>query len=408
LHGKSPLVGPPNNKKPERTPTLQMTPIYFDHNATTRVDDAVMEAMLPYFQQEFGNPSSRHAYGIVARRAINKAREQVAAAVGVQPTQVIFTSGGSEANNLFIRGTADVLKPANIFISAIEHPCILQPTLELSRRTSERWTMQRLAVDNLGQINVTAAEKAMAQQKPDLVSVMLANNETGVIQDITHIAEIARSHDAWIHTDAVQGLGKIPVDFTSLKVHAMTLSAHKIYGPKGAAALIVDKRLLLKPLIYGGGHENGMRSGTENVPAIVGFGVACELAKTREAETAKHVQKLREHLEQGLIEMGAEIFGLGATRIPNTCYFALPDIEGDTLVVRLDKAGFAVASGAACSSVNPGQSHVLEAMGIAPMLARCAVRVSLGRSNTLAEVDDFLKATRQIVEALRQMNGITF
>jgi cysteine desulfurase len=395
-------------KKPEETATLQMTPIYFDHNATTRVDDAVMEAMLPYFQKEFGNPSSRHAYGIVARRAINKAREQVAAAVGVQPAQVIFTSGGSEANNLFIRGTADSLKPANIFISAIEHPCILQPTLELARRASERWIMQRLGVDNFGQVDIAAADNAMAQQKPDLVSVMLANNETGVIQDVAHIAEIARSHGAWMHTDAVQGLGKIPVDFTSLKVHAMTLSAHKIYGPKGAAALIVDKRLLLKPLIYGGGHENGMRSGTENVPAIVGFGVACELAKSREVEIADHVHKLRDHLEQGLIEMGAEIFGRGAGRIPNTCYFALPDIEGDTLVVRLDKAGFAVASGAACSSVEPGQSHVLEAMDVAPMLARCAVRVSLGRNNTLAQVDDFLKATRHIAEALRQINGITF
>ena len=385
-----------------------MNPVYFDHNATTRVDDAVMEAMLPYFQQEFGNPSSRHAYGIAARRAINKAREQVAAAVGVQPVQVIFTSGGSEANNLFIRGAADSLKPANIFISAIEHPCILQPTLELARRTSEQWTVQRLAVNNLGQVDIAAADNAMAKLKPELVSVMLANNETGVIQDVVHIAEMARSHDAWMHTDAVQGLGKIPVDFTSLKVHAMTLSAHKIYGPKGAAALIVDKRLLLKPLIYGGGHENGMRSGTENVPAIVGFGVACELAKSREAKTAAHVYKLREHLEQGLIEMDAEIFGSRADRIPNTCYFALPDIEGDTLVVRLDKANFAVASGAACSSVNPGQSHVLEAMGVEPMLARCAVRVSLGQSNTLAQVDDFLKAARHIAEELRQMNGITF
>lgn len=385
-----------------------MNPVYFDHNATTRVDDAVMAAMLPYCQQEFGNPSSRHAYGTVARRAINKAREQVAAAVGVQPVQVIFTSGGSEANNLFIRGAADSQKPGNIAISAIEHPCILQPTLELARRTSETWTMQRLAVDGQGRVDIKAAENTMAKQSPNLVSVMLANNETGVIQDVAYIAEIARSHDAWMHTDAVQGLGKIPVNFSSLKVHAMTLSGHKIYGPKGAAALIVDKRLLLKPLIFGGGHENGMRSGTENVPAIVGFGVACELAKLREAETAKHVQQLREHLEQGLIEMGAEIFGRDAARIPNTCYFAIPDVEGDTLVVRLDKAGFAVASGAACSSVNPGQSHVLDAMHVSPMLARCAVRVSLGRSNTVAEVDEFLKATRQIVEALRQMNGITF
>jgi cysteine desulfurase len=385
-----------------------MNPVYFDHNATTRVDDAVMEAMLPYIQQEFGNPSSRHAYGTVARRAINKAREQVAAAIGVQPVQVIFTSGGSEANNLFIRGAADSLKPGNIFISAIEHPCILQPTLELARRTSETWAMQRLAVDSQGRVDIKAAENTMAKQSPDLVSVMLANNETGVIQDVAYLAEIARSHNAWIHTDAVQGMGKIPVNFSSLKVHAMTLSAHKIYGPKGAAALIVDKRLLLKPLIFGGGHENGMRSGTENVPAIVGFGVACELAKLREAETAEHVQLLREHLEQGLLEMGAEIFGQNAARIPNTCYFAIPDVEGDTLVVRLDKAGFAVASGAACSSVNPGQSHVLEAMDVSPMLARCAVRVSLGRSNTLAEVDEFLKATRHTVESLRQLDGLTF
>lgn len=384
-----------------------MTLAYFDHNATTPVDDAVLEAMLPYLKQEFGNASSRHAYGITARRAIDKAREQVAAAVGVQLAQVIFTSGGSEANNLFIRGAADNLKPANIFISAIEHPCVLRPTQELARRTSERWAMQKLVVDSLGKIDVTAASVAMAEQKPDLVSVMLANNETGVIQDVAAIAEIARSHKAWMHTDAVQGLGKIPFDFAALKVHAMTLSSHKVYGPKGAAALIVDKRLLLKPLIYGGGHENGMRSGTENVPAIVGFGVACELAKARTEATAKHVNQLRDHLEVGLLAMGATIFGLGAVRIPNTCYFALPDIEGDTLVVRLDKAGFAVASGAACSSVNPGQSHVLEAMGVNPMLARCAVRVSLGSNNTLSEVENFLVQTKRIVTELKGMNSVT-
>ncbi|MDH5479391.1 MAG: cysteine desulfurase [Nitrosomonas sp.] len=384
-----------------------MTPVYFDHNATTRVDDAVMEAMLPYFQQEYGNASSRHALGITARRAIDKARTQVAAAVGVQPTQVIFTSGGSEANNLFIRGAADNLKPSNILISAIEHPCVLKPTQELARRVSERWTMHRLTVNQQGQIDLNAANKTITEQKPALVSVMLANNETGVIQDVTAIAEMARSENAYIHTDAIQGLGKIPVDFTALKVHAMTLSAHKIYGPKGAAALIVDKRLLLKPLIYGGGHENGLRSGTENVPAIVGFGKACELAKSRTNETAAHVSALRDHLEHGLIDMGATIFGAEVARIPNTCYFALPDIEGDTLVVKLDKIGFAVASGAACSSVNPGQSHVLEAMQINPMLARCAVRISLGRSNTMTQIENFLQETKIIVEALRRMSGIS-
>ena len=385
-----------------------MEPIYFDHNATTRVDDAVLEAMLPHFQQEFGNASSRHGYGIVARRAIDKARKQVAEAVGVQPVQVVFTSGGSEANNLFVRGAVDSLKPGNLFISAIEHPCVLKPAQAIARRGCDPWPLQQLAVNADGQADVAAAEAAMQTNKPGLVSVMLANNETGVIQDIAAIVELARSHGAYVHTDAIQGLGKIPVNFAALKVHAMTLSAHKIYGPKGAAALIVDKRLLLKPLIYGGGHENGLRSGTENVPAIVGFGVACELAVARLAETAQHVAKLRDRLETGLTGMGAAIFGGQAARIPNTCYFALPDIEGDTLVVKLDKAGFAVAAGAACSSVNPGQSHVLAAMQIDPMLARCAVRVSLGRDNTLQQVDDFLRATQRIVAELRQINSLSF
>ncbi|MBA3754898.1 MAG: cysteine desulfurase [Nitrosomonas sp.] len=384
-----------------------MEHVYFDHNATTRLDDAVLEAMLPYFQREFGNASSRHAYGMVARRAIDTARKQVANSVGVQPVQVIFTSGGSEANNLFIRGAADSLKPGNLFISAIEHPCVLKPAQALTRRSCDQWTMHQLTINPSGQIDLDAANAAMRTNKPELVSVMLANNETGVIQDVAGIAELARSHGAYMHTDAIQGLGKIPVDFAALKVHAMTLSAHKIYGPKGAAALIVDKRLLLKPLIYGGGHENGLRSGTENVPAIVGFGVACELAKIRTTETAQKVSPLRDHLEKELIAMGAVIFGAAAARIPNTCYFALPDIEGDTLVVKLDKAGFAVAAGAACSSVNPGQSHVLAAMQVDPMLARCAVRVSLGGSNTMAQVEDFLQAIKHITEELRRISSLS-
>ena len=382
--------------------------VYFDHNATTRLDAAVLNAMLPYFQQQFGNASSRHGYGIAARRAIEKARKQVAEAVGVQPVQVIFTSGGSEANNLFVRGAVDSLKPGNLFISAIEHPCVLKPAQAIARRGCDAWLLRQLAVNADGQADIAAAGAAMQANKPGVVSVMLANNETGVIQDVAAIAELARPHGAYVHTDAIQGLGKIPLDFTALKVHAMTLSAHKIYGPKGAAALIVDKRLLLKPLIYGGGHEHGLRSGTENVPAIVGFGVACELAVARLAETARHTTRLRAQLETGLTGMGAVIFGGNAARIPNTCYFALPDIEGDTLVVKLDKAGFAVAAGAACSSVNPGQSHVLAAMGVDPLLARCAVRVSLGRDNTGEQVDDFLRAAQRIVAELRQTSSISF
>ncbi len=380
---------------------------YFDHNATTRLDDAVLEAMLPYLQQNFGNASSRHSYGITARRAIDKARKQVADAVGVQPVQVIFTSGGSEANNLFIRGAADSLKPANILISAIEHPCVLKPALALSKRITDPWNINMFPTNTSGQVDLEAAEKLLQRDKPALVSVMLVNNETGVIQDVSSIADMARAQGAIMHTDAVQGFGKIPVDFSMLKVHAMTLSAHKIYGPKGAAALIVDKRLMLRPLIYGGGHENGLRSGTENVAAIVGLGAACELAQSRLDETTKHILPLQEHLEKGLLAMGAVIFGAEVPRVTNTCYFALPDIEGDTLVVKLDKAGFAVAAGAACSSVNPGQSHVLAAMQVDPMLARCAVRVSLGRSNTLAQVEDFLQTVQRIAAELRHMSSIT-
>jgi cysteine desulfurase len=381
---------------------------YFDHNATTAVDEAVLDAMLPYFRTKFGNPSSRHFRGVEARRAVNQAREQVADSVGVQPAQVVFTSGGSEANNLFIQGAAGYLKPARIIVSAVEHPCVMRAAQELARDTNAKWDLRRLAVDNLGRVNLADFDNAVMERQVGLVSVMLANNETGVIQDVAAISEKARACGAWMHTDAVQAFGKIPVDFASLNVHAMTLSAHKIYGPKGAAALIIDKRLLLKPLIYGGGHENGLRSGTENVPAIVGFGVASGLVRSRVAENATRVAAMRARLEQGLVEMGAVIFGLSAPRLFNTCYFALPGIEGDTLVVRLDKAGFAVASGAACSSVNPGQSHVLEAMGVESMLARCAVRVSLGSGNTLVQVENFLKALSGVVEELKRMSMVTF
>jgi cysteine desulfurase len=383
-----------------------VTYAYFDHNATTAVDDAVLDAMLPYFQKDYGNPSSRHGPGLAARQAVNQAREQVAASVGVQPAQVIFTSGGSEANNLFIQGAAGYLKPTQIVVSSVEHPCVMRSAQALARNSHGSWNLRQLAVDKLGRVDLADVDNAMLEQQSGLVSVMLANNETGVIQDVAAIAGKARTHGAWVHTDAVQAFGKIPVDFASLNVHAMTLSGHKIHGPKGAAALIMDKRLLLKPLIYGGGHENGLRSGTENVPAIVGLGVACSLVKIRMAERTARISAMRAQLEQGLMGMGAVIFGLGASRLPNTCYFALPGIEGDTLVVRLDKAGFAVASGAACSSVNPGRSHVLEAMGVDSALTRCAVRVSLGNENSPLQVENFLRALSRIAEELTRMNTV--
>ena len=383
-----------------------MEKIYFDHNATTSVDDEVLEVMMPYFQNKFGNPSSGHSFGIAGRQAINQARKQVADSIGVQPSQVVFTSGGSEANNLFIQGAAGHLKTSQIIVSAIEHPCILRPAKELAQNTNEKRGLRQFMVDKSGRVIMSDVDKALSEYPPDIVSVMLANNETGVIQDVATIAEKSRKLDALVHTDAIQAFGKIPVSFSSLNVHAMTLSSHKIYGPKGAAALIMDKELILRPQIFGGGQENGLRSGTENVPAIVGFGKACELSNIRMEKTTTHVTKLRAHLEKRLVEMNAIIFGMHTARLPNTCYFALADIEGETLVTRLERAGFAIASGAACSSATPGKSHVLDAMGVDPILARCAVRISLGSSNTLEQVNEFLKALTIIVKELKRISSI--
>ena len=381
-------------------------PVYFDHNATTPADPAVVEAMLPYLSTQFGNASSRHEYGRAARRAIDEARNRVATALGAHATEVVFTSGGSEANNLLIKGAAACLKPGLLAVSAIEHPCVIKPAEQLARRG---WTLTKLAVDTAGRIDVDDYAAVMAH-KPRIVSLMLANNETGTIQDIEALAGRARAAGAWFHTDAVQAVGKLPVDFRRLNaagVHALTLSGHKIGGPKGAAALIVDKRVELEPLIAGGGHERGLRSGTENVAAIVGLGVACQLATERRAALAAHLGQLRGKLERGLLGLGATLFGQAADRLSNTVYFAFAGIDGETLVGRLDRAGYAVASGAACSSANPEPSHVLRAMGVAPDLARGAVRVSLGRGNTEGQIEGFLGTLQVTVGRLQQLTAMT-
>jgi cysteine desulfurase len=379
-----------------------MEHVYFDHNATTPVDERVLEAMLPYLRGSYGNASSRHESGTLARRAIDAAREQVAALVNVQPAQVIFVSGGTEANNLFIKGAAGYLKPAQVAVSAIEHPCVAKPAQELAR---QGWTLRKIAANRDGQVSLADAEKAL-EEPTGIVSVMLANNETGVIQDVAAVAEMARAAKAWMHTDAVQALGKIPVDFGSLGVHAMTVSGHKIYGPKGAGALVVDKRLELKPIIHGGGHEQGLRSGTENVPAIVGFGAACALAEKRMGELTPRLKSMRARLEQALETMGAAVFGERAPRIPNTTYFAFKGILGETLVIELDKAGYEVAPGAACSSANPEPSATLLAMGIEPELALGAVRFSLGAASKPAQVEGFLKALQAAVGRLKGMTAM--
>jgi cysteine desulfurase len=386
------------------------TPVYLDHNATTPVDARVLEAMLPYFSGRYGNASSRHEYGRAARRAVDAARQQVAAAVGAHPDEIVFASGGSEANNLFLKGAAAAARETGtLAISAIEHPSVRNVARQLAR---QGWRLVEVPADDAGRLGSLDAA-ALPERKPLLCSIMLANNETGVLQDVARLADQVRQANAGgvFHTDAVQVLGKASLDFRVLNqagVHALTVSAHKIYGPKGAAALILDKRLEISPLVAGGGQERGLRSGTENVAAIVGFGAACELAALRLEHLSARLRQLQARLETGLAAMGATLFGADAARLPNTSYFAFADLDGETLVGRLDRAGFALASGAACSSANPEPSHVLLAMGVSAELARGAVRVSLGAETTDEHIEQFLftlEATRSSLKNLTALQS---
>lgn len=375
-------------------------PVYLDFNASAPLDPRVLAAMLPFLTEQYGNASSRHEYGRAARDAIDRARQAVAAAFGAHATEVIFTSGGTEANNLLIKGAAANLAPGRLAVSAIEHPCVLEPTRQLQR---QGWHLDSLPVDAAGRLDLAVARSVLAQG-PALVSVMLANNETGVLQPVAEVAAEARAAGAIMHSDVVQAAGRIAVDFRALNragVQAMTLSAHKIGGPKGAGALILDKRLDLQALLAGGGHERGLRSGTENVAAIVGFGKACELLSER---LAKNLQQrhLRDRLEAALVALGATIFGQGAERLANTTYFAFDHLDGETLVGKLDRAGYAVASGSACSSAQPEPSHVLSAMGVAPELARGAVRLSVGPETSSTEIDGFVSALGATLKELEQ------
>ncbi|MES2502634.1 MAG: cysteine desulfurase family protein [Pseudomonadota bacterium] len=379
-----------------------MSHVFFDHNSTTALRPEVLEAMLPFMVEQHGNATSRHAFGRTARAAVERAREQVADAINAHPTQVVFTASGTEANNFAIYGIASSLSHGQILTSAVEHPCVSRPALAMQSRG---WQARSINVDmncNLDRyhlLNLLAAPT-------NLVSVMLANNETGAIQDLAEIAGLAKQYKAFVHTDAVQGLGKIAVDFVDLNVNAMTLSSHKIGGPLGAGALVFDKRLDIQPLLHGGGQEKGLRSGTENVAAIVGFGLACELAVKNLAAFATHTQQLRDLCEAGLTKLGAIFFGQQAKRIPNTSFFAFENIEGETLVMALDRKGFAVASGSACSSDSSEPSHVLLAMGIEPDVARGAIRVSFGLSNTIEQVQQFLKVLEQELARLRNLTAI--
>ena len=365
--------------------------IYFDHNATTPIDDRVLEAMLPFLKSFYGNPSSLYRHGRIVRSAIDAAREQVAALVDVQSSQVIFTSGGTESNNLAL---ATLPPQGRLAISAIEHPSITENAQCLKSLGAK---LNIIPVDANGLITQAAID-TIIKDKPDLVSIMLANNETGVIQDLASHAKKLRANDIPVHTDAVQALGKIPVSFRQLGVHLMSLSSHKIYGPKGCGALVFEKGVEIKPVFLGGGQEQALRAGTENVAAIVGFGKAAELAKVELAQRAEQLLALRELLEEGLTTIpGLSIFARQANRLPNTVQFGIPEIDGEMLLMKLDQKGFAVSSGSACASGGSIPSPVLIAMGVEASLAKSAIRISLGVANTPAEIFEFINQLKTLV-----------
>jgi len=365
---------------------------YLDHNATTPMDGRVLEAMLPFLGRFYGNPSALYRSGRIARTAIDVAREQVAALVDAAPAQIIFTAGGTEANNLALSGFPP---PSPIAISSIEHPSVTEPALRLQAQGHK---LSLIPVNAEGVVSRTALEETIAS-KPKWVSIMLANNETGVIQDIGQIAAHLSEHGIFMHTDAVQGLGKIPVSFRNLGVHMMSLSSHKIYGPKGCGALVVDKDVKVKPMLLGGGQERRARAGTENVAAIVGFGKASELAQAELADRTAHLLGLRQLLEGYLKSIkGLVIFSAHSPRLPNTVQFGIEGFDGEMLLMQLDQKGIEVSSGSACASNGGHPSPVLTAMKTDPNLAKSALRISLGQTNTEADIIKFVQILKNLIK----------
>lgn len=372
-------------------------PVYLDHNASSPMHAGVIDAMLPFINNPVGNPSSLHAYGRMARSAVESARAQVAELLACDPAAVIFTSGGSEANNLFLKGFFDPQSKRPVIGSRLEHPSVLEPLKQLQAAGASVLLLESKAD---GQIDLHAARACIGPADPQLLSVMLANNETGVIQPVAEIAAMVDRERCLVHSDATQAVGKLPIDLAALGVDAISFSAHKLGGPQGVGALVVERKPR-RLLISGGEQEHKRRGGTENVAGIVGLGKAAELARLEIEQRRHHMQQLRDVFEARLSQIpGSVVFGQHAPRLPNTTFFALPYYHGETLLMELDRAGFALASGSACHSAVTEPSHVLRAMGVDDQLALNAIRVSFGTGNSLRDVDGLLAKLQQLVDSL--------
>jgi cysteine desulfurase len=375
--------------------------IYLDHNATTALDPAVLERMLPFLTQHYGNPSSIHAAGQRTRQAIDDAREQVAAALACAPKELVFTSGGTEANNLALRGAwaARKAKHRRIITSAVEHPSVLDTVRALAAEGAD---VVELPVDSSGQLRLSDLESALTDETA-LVSLMWANNETGVRFPIEQVGELCRARGVSFHVDAVQVAGKLGINAKNLPADLLTLSGHKVYGPKGVGALWIRKGVQCWTVQTGGHQERGRRAGTENVAAIVGFGEALTRAVAAMTTDTPRIEALRDRFESEVLRHIADVqmVGSGAPRLPNTSNICFRNLEGEGLLMGLDLAGICASAGSACTAGSLEPSHVIRAMGFGPEWVRGAVRFSFGRANTDEEVDRALSVLRDLVPSLR-------
>ncbi len=377
--------------------------VYMDNNATTRVDPEVVEAMLPYFSESYGNPSSMHVLGAEAGKAVMEAREKVAELLNAHPEEIVFTSCGTESDNAAIRGMLEARPDKRHFVTTrVEHPAVWN---QLPYLRQKGYRVTELRVDGEGRLDLEELRSALTDDTA-LVSIMFANNETGVVFPIKEIGEIVKSRGIPFHTDAVQAVGKVPVDLKELPVDLLTMSGHKIYAPKGIGVLYVRKGTRISPFMIGGHQERGRRGGTENVPYIVGLGKAAELVRENLAEEMARLKSLRDKLEEGIVKTIPNVLvnGKGAPRVPNTLSCCFEYVEGESLLLMLSDLGICASSGSACTSGSLEPSHVLRAMGVPYTAAHGSIRFSLGRFNTEEDVRYVLDHLPRIVERLRDIS----
>lgn len=376
--------------------------IYLDNAASTQIHDDVLEAMLPYLKEQYGNPSSIHRYGRLANKAIEKARKQIAMLINADPSEILFTSGGTESNNAALYGIAAKKPHSQIITSSIEHDAILEPCKKLAK---DGFDVIYLPVDNHGVVNLSVLKNSLSDNTC-LVSVMFGNNEMGTIEPIAQIAQLCNERNIPFHTDAVQAVGKITIDVKKLGVDLLSISSHKINGPKGIGALYIRKGIDLIPIILGGGQEHGLRSGTENVANIVGFGKACELAKLNLSENISHMKKLRDNLVATILREipGVALNGHTENRLPHNAHFTFLGVAGEDLIIKLDEYGICASTGSACSVHTQKASHVLQAMGFSHEQITGSLRLTLGLFNNQQQIDETVNILKKVTAELRSVS----